>query len=109
MPRRDVVLTGLVAFGAGVAVGANWPKLRKQVGPLLEKLGLQMADLGDFLSAVTEEEVTVKATAPKAKRAKARRSKPKIVREPGVFNPSATRRKTAPMKMVPAANGTYDA
>jgi hypothetical protein len=51
MPRRDVVLTGLIAFGAGVAVGANWKELRKHLGPLLEKLGLKIADLGDFLSA----------------------------------------------------------
>ncbi len=94
-----------------MAVGANWPKLRKKVGPLLEKLGLQMADLGDFLSAVTEEEVApkVKATAPKAKRAKASRAKPKMVREPEVFNPPAPRRKVSPEKLVPVANGTYDA
>ena len=56
MPRRDVVLTGLIAFGAGVAVGANWGKVRKKIGPLLEKLGLQMADLGDLLSAAGVEE-----------------------------------------------------
>ena len=66
MPRRDVVLTGLIAFGAGVAVGANWPKLRKKIGPLLEKLGLQMADLGDFLSATGMEEFSAEAMAAEA-------------------------------------------
>jgi hypothetical protein len=100
----------LVAFGAGVAVGANLPKLRKQVGPLLEKLGLQMADFGDFLSAINGEEAApkFKAAAPKAKRTKARRAKPRIVREEEIITPMP-RRKASPVKMVPAANGTYDA
>ncbi len=57
MPRRDVVLTGLIAFGAGVAVGANWPKIRRKIGPLLEKFGLQMADLGDFFATAGEDSV----------------------------------------------------
>ncbi len=51
MPRRDVVLTAMIAFGAGVAVGANWKELRKKIGPVLGKLGLKISDLGDFLSA----------------------------------------------------------
>lgn len=77
MPRRDVVLTGLIAFGAGVAVGANWPKLRKKIGPLLEKLGLQMADLGDFLSASGMDEFAAEAMQeePKARRPRARKTK----------------------------------
>lgn len=56
MPRSTTVLTALVAFGAGVAVEANWKELSKKVGPLVEKLGLQVADLGDFLSAAGLEE-----------------------------------------------------
>src|SRR5471032_2582429 len=55
MPRRDVVLTGILAFGAGVAVGANWKKLGKKAAPLLEQLGLKMSDLADFLAEVTED------------------------------------------------------
>ncbi len=50
MPRRDVVLTGLIAFAAGCAVGANWPKIRKKIGPMVGKAGLQISELGEFLS-----------------------------------------------------------
>jgi hypothetical protein len=63
MPRRDVVLTGLIAFGAGVAVGANWPKIRKKIGPLVESLGLKLADLGDVLSASGLDEFVPQAQA----------------------------------------------
>ena len=72
MPRRDVVLTGLIAFGAGVAVGANWKKLRKEIGPVLEKLGMKMADLGEFLSAAGMEEFVPKPKETKSRRARAR-------------------------------------
>ena len=73
MPRRDVVLTGLIAFGAGVAVGANWSKVRKKIGPLLEKLGLQIADLGDFLSANGMEDFMPEAMKMAKKAPRARR------------------------------------
>lgn len=95
MPRRDVVLTGLIAFGAGVAVGANWPKLRKKIGPLLEKLGLQMADLGDFLSATGMEEFSAEAMAAEAAevpRPRARRAKAKVASG----TPTASRRNGSP-------------
>jgi len=90
MPRRDVVLTGLIAFGAGVAVGANWPKLRKKIGPLLEKLGLQMADLGDFLSASGMEESAAKTMETKARRPRARQAK--AAKTKASFVPPTTRR-----------------
>ncbi len=50
MPRRDVVLTGIIAFAAGCAVGANWPKIRKKIGPMVGKAGFQISELGEFLS-----------------------------------------------------------
>jgi hypothetical protein len=92
MPRRDVVLTGLIAFGAGVAVGANWPKLRKKIGPLLEKLGLQMADLGDFLSASGMEEFAsdTMQEEPKARRPRARKTK--TAQTADTFIPPTSRR-----------------
>jgi len=77
MPRRDVVLTGLIAFGAGVAVGVNWKKLGKEAAPLLEKLGLKMSDLADFLATVTEDETTSKPK-PKSPRSRSRKSKAPI-------------------------------
>ncbi len=45
MPRRKVVLSGLLAFGAGVAVGANWPRAGNIVGYLLQRLGFELTDL----------------------------------------------------------------
>jgi len=94
MPRRDVVLTGLIAFGAGVAVGANWGKVRKKIGPMLEKLGLQMADLGDFLSANGMEEFVPEAMTAETKtpRPRARkRSKAKVVKPEAGFAASSSR------------------
>ena len=74
MPRRDVVLTGLIAFGAGVAVGVNWKKLGKEAAPLLEKLGLKMSDLADLLATVTEEKTTSQAK-PKPTHSRSKKSK----------------------------------
>lgn len=96
MPRRDVVLTGLIAFGAGVAVGANWPKLRKKIGPLLEKLGLQMADLGDFLSASGMEEFATEAMHAETKPRRPRARKAKASPASESFVPPATRRNGKP-------------
>jgi len=95
MPRRDVVLTGLIAFGAGVAVGANWGKLRKKIGPLLEKLGLQMADLGDFLSAAGMEDFAAEAMEAETTEARPRHGK-KAAKAPNSesFIPRASRRKS---------------
>jgi len=45
MPRRKVVLSGLLAFGAGVAVGANWPRAGNIIGYLLQRLGFELTDL----------------------------------------------------------------
>ena len=78
MPRRDVVLTGLIAFGAGVAVGVNWKKLGKEAAPLLEKLGLKMSDLADFLATVTEEKTAAET---KSKAARPRSTKKKAQTE----------------------------
>jgi hypothetical protein len=45
MPRRKAVFTGLLAFGAGVAVGANWPKASNIFGYIMTRLGFELADL----------------------------------------------------------------
>jgi hypothetical protein len=45
MPRRKVVLSGLLAFGAGVAVGASWPRAGNILGYLLQRLGFELTDL----------------------------------------------------------------
>src|SRR5262245_35225452 len=43
--------TIVLAFAAGVAVGANWPKIRKSLAPLLAVAGDKF---GDVYSAVAE-------------------------------------------------------
>jgi hypothetical protein len=45
MPRKKVALGGLLAFGAGVAVGASWPRAGNLVGYLLQRLGFELTDL----------------------------------------------------------------
>ena len=80
MPRRDVVLTGLIAFGAGVAVGVNWKKLGKEAAPILEKLGIKMSDLADFLATVTEEETKPKSSRSKKAKAPTKTSAPVVHR-----------------------------
>jgi hypothetical protein len=49
MPRRKVVLSGLLAFGAGVAVGSNWPRAGNIVGYILQRLGFELTDLSLWL------------------------------------------------------------
>jgi hypothetical protein len=48
MPRRKKrsgFSSQLLAFGAGVAVGANWPRTSNFVGFILQRLGLELTDL----------------------------------------------------------------
>jgi hypothetical protein len=45
MPKRKVVFSGLLAFGAGVAVGANFPRAGNFLGYLLQRLGFELTDL----------------------------------------------------------------
>jgi hypothetical protein len=45
MPKRKVVFSGLLAFGAGVAVGANFPRAGNFLGFLLQRLGFELTDL----------------------------------------------------------------
>ena len=45
MPKRKVVFSGLLAFGAGVAVGANFPRAGNFIGCLLQRLGFELTDL----------------------------------------------------------------
>lgn len=115
-----------------MAVGANWSKVRKKIGPLLEKLGLQIADLGDFLSANGMEDFMPEAMKMARKAPRARRRPSAKVTEAGeeffrpmprrngrhadvsVVRPSA-KRKPARRKPVvreteaPVATGTFGA
>jgi hypothetical protein len=78
MPKQEVALpglSGLLAFGMGVAVGANWPRASNFVGFILQRLGFELADLALWMwdpekSLAREAEITpVKRS--KSKRAQA--------------------------------------
>jgi hypothetical protein len=48
MPKQEVAIpgfSGLLAFGMGVAVGANWPRASNFVGFILQRLGFELTDL----------------------------------------------------------------
>jgi hypothetical protein len=49
MPKGEVSITGLAAFGAGVAVGANWPRASNLVVYLLKRLGVELTDLAFWM------------------------------------------------------------
>ncbi len=87
-----------------MAVGANWKKLRKKLGPLLEKCGLQMADFGDFLSAASEEdfmsEVTAETSRPKRQPAARKKTGPKKQKTAPVTPPSRRKDEYPPFTMV---------
>ena len=75
MPRGKVALSGLLAFGAGVAVGASWPRAGNIVGYLLQRLGFEFTDLALWVwdpekSLAREAEITPVKRA-KSKRAQA--------------------------------------
>jgi hypothetical protein len=49
MPTRKAGFSQLFAFGAGVAVGANWPRASNFVGFILQRLGFELTDLAIWL------------------------------------------------------------
>jgi hypothetical protein len=44
-PTQRQTATLILAFAAGVAVGANWPKIRESLGPLLAAAGDRLGDV----------------------------------------------------------------
>ena len=78
MPKQEVALpgfSGLLAFGMGVAVGANWPRASNFVGFILQRLGFELTDLALWMwdpekSLAREAEITPVKQA-KSKRAQA--------------------------------------
>jgi hypothetical protein len=85
MVKREVAfsgLSGLLAFGAGVAVGANWPRASNFVGFILQRLGFELTDLALWMwdpekSMAREAEIT---PAPRAK-AKTKRAQALVIQE----------------------------
>ena len=50
-PTQSQTATIILAFAAGVAVGANWPKIRKSLGPVMAVAGDKF---GDVYSAIAQ-------------------------------------------------------
>jgi hypothetical protein len=109
MPKRKVVFSGLLAFGAGVAVGANWPRAGNFVGYLLQRLGFELTDLSLWIWDPEKSLAQTKVDSPEPK-AKSKKKTPhpliqtgnppvgggKAKRKDalGPRNPSATARRT---------------
>ena len=69
----------VLAFLAGVVAGANWPKIKKQLKPLLESVGEKTGDVSDTVVrffAEQKEKLEDKAAAAKvSKKAKSSKGK----------------------------------
>jgi hypothetical protein len=77
MPRRKAFVSGLLAFGAGVAVGANWPRAGNFVGYILQRLGVELTDLSLWMWD-PEESVARTPQTTEAKGSKARKRTPAL-------------------------------
>jgi hypothetical protein len=90
MPKQEVALpgfSGLLAFGMGVAVGANWPRASNFVGFILQRLGFELTDLALWMwdpekSLAREAEITP------VKRAKSKRAQALVIQN---GNPNSKR------------------
>jgi hypothetical protein len=90
MPKQEVAFpgfSGLLAFGMGVAVGANWPRASNFVGFILQRLGFELTDLALWMwdpekSLAREAEITP------VKRAKSKRAQTLVMQD---GNPNSKR------------------
>jgi hypothetical protein len=83
MPKREVVFSGfsgLLAFGAGVAVGANWPRASNFVGFILQRLGFELTDLALWMWD-PEKSAEQKAEITPVKRARAKRAQALVIQD----------------------------
>lgn len=44
MSKRNLISAGLLAFGAGIAVGARWPRAGRLATGFLQKLGVEFSE-----------------------------------------------------------------
>ncbi len=54
--QKNSILPLLILFVGGVAVGANWPKIRKRIKPLLDSLGTKTAEVSNSVSKFIAEQ-----------------------------------------------------
>jgi hypothetical protein len=83
MAKREVPFpgfSGLLAFGAGVAVGANWPRASNFVGFILQRLGFELTDLALWMWD-PEKSLAEEAEMPPVKRAKTKRAQALVIQD----------------------------
>jgi hypothetical protein len=95
MARPTILSTGLLAFGAGVAVGAHFSRSGRILGFILEKLGFQ---LGDVLVQMWDPEepaapsVKIAKQSPRKSASPTRRIKRRQIRKSTAAKPEASLR-----------------
>jgi hypothetical protein len=104
MPKRKVVFSGLLAFGAGVAVGANFPRAGNFLGCLLQRLGFELTDL--TLWMWDPERSLALDTSGKPMRSKSKKRKALALIQPGNPPKGAGKAKGKNSPRTPAAKGT---
>jgi hypothetical protein len=90
MAKREVLFpgySGLLAFGMGVAVGANWPRASNFVGFILQRLGFELTDLALWMWD-PEKPLAREAEITPVKRAKSKRAQALVM---GDGNPNSKR------------------
>lgn len=100
MPKRNYLLTGVVAFGAGVAFGALLPKSGGWVENILKKLGFEWAEL----LLLWDPEAESKPKLKQLKRGTAKKKKAVINRRGTKPVRLATSRSTRAVKAAAARN-----
>ncbi len=107
MPKRKVVFSGLLAFGAGVAVGANWPRAGNFVGYLLQRLGFELTDLTLWMWDPEKSLAQTKAASPVVKpKSKKKALLPLAQTDHRPASAGKTKSKGALGRGIPSAAGT---
>jgi hypothetical protein len=103
MPKQEVALpgfSGLLAFGMGVAVGANWPRASNFVGFILQRLGFELTDLALWMWD-PEKSLALEAEITPVKRAKSKRAQALVMQN---GDPSSKRVGVKVKTVVPPEN-----
>jgi hypothetical protein len=102
MPKRKVVFSGLLAFGAGVAVGANFPRAGNFLGCLLQRLGFELTDLTLWM---WDPERSLADTSGKPMRSKSKKRKALALIQPGNPPKGSGKAKGKDSPRTPSATG----
>jgi hypothetical protein len=106
MPRRKVALSGLLAFGAGVAVGANWPRAGNILGYLLQRLGFELTDLTLWMWDPEKSIVDEAKLEPVTRRKRKKRAKSPLMLENDSLPPKRRRKAKTRTRSTRILSGT---